>query len=235
MSPYESRLDTENYRRIALIAGIDEESMDQLKGLLSGRPDSLSSELSAVGIHHLHFYVIRLDLGSFLFVYFETDCLDQEKAAQQLKGSSAWWHDVESCLRSHPRAVPADAPWQRAELINTIATNTARERMIGKPIGLMAGVHEESELWYRTLHQTNWPGVIDQMRRSQYQNWTTFLLDWGDALLLFTHFEYLGSDRTADDALMAADPVTQRWWKHTEPCLYSLVGDESSWVALDTY
>jgi L-rhamnose mutarotase len=30
--------------------------------------------------------------------------------------------------------------------------------------------------------------------------------------------EYTGVDYAADMALMAADPMTQLWWKETDPC-----------------
>ncbi|MGC6506258.1 MAG: L-rhamnose mutarotase [Coraliomargaritaceae bacterium] len=235
MSPYENRLIAEDFRRIALVASIHPESIDALPALLSKKPDTLLAELSAAGINQLQMYVRKLEGRSFLFVYFETQVLDQEAAAQQLKNSSAWWRKVEAHLIQHPRALEKDLPWQRAEFINVIASNTDSGREIGQAMGLLSAVHLESELWYRTLHQTNWPGVIDQMRRSHYQNWTTFLLEWEDELFLFTHVEYLGSDQSADDALMAADPVTQRWWKHTEPCLYSVVGEDSSWASMDRY
>jgi len=59
------------------------------------------------------------------------------------------------------------------------------------------------------------------------------MIEWGDTLYLLTHVEYLGSDKAADDVLMAADPVTQRWWTHTQPCLYSLIEGEGVWVSME--
>ncbi|MEN8662115.1 MAG: L-rhamnose mutarotase [Lentimonas sp.] len=232
MSPYENRLNSESFRRIALIAAIKPSAIDQLSSILTQRPDALEPELAAAGISHLHVYLKDLGRRSVLFVYFETTLLDQEAAAQTLKTSSNWWRNIEAHLLAHPRAPAEDLPWQRAEFINVIADNTDREHPKRKACGLISGVRLESELWYRTLHQTNWPGVIDQMKRSQYQNWTTFMLEWDDELLLFTHVEYLGNDQFADDALMAADPVTQRWWKHSEPCLYAVDGGKDNWASM---
>ena len=35
---------------------------------------------------------------------------------------------------------------------------------------------------------------------------------------MFGYFEYHGDDFTADMASVAADPVTQDWWKLTDAC-----------------
>jgi hypothetical protein len=36
--------------------------------------------------------------------------------------------------------------------------------------------------------------------------------------LLFSYFEYVGTDYDADMERMAADPDTQRWWDVCRPC-----------------
>lgn len=36
--------------------------------------------------------------------------------------------------------------------------------------------------------------------------------------LLIAYFEYVGSDYDVDKAKIAADPSTQDWWEHTDPC-----------------
>ena len=232
MSPYENRLNAEPFRRVALIAEVPPANVTALEARIAEKPDALESDVAESGITHLHVYLQQFDARSLLFIYFEMDELDQEKAVETFKASSPWWSDLEPLVQAHPRASEANAPWQRAEFINVVGNNTARDREIGQPIGLAAGLHPDKELWYRTLHQTNWPGVIDQINRSSYQNWTTFMLEFGGALMLFTHFEYLGKDRAADDALMQADPVTNRWWQHTEPCLYPLIASDGNWTQM---
>lgn len=232
MSPYENRLNAENFRRIALIAEVSSDHLPALQEVLNHQPADLRARCAESGIRHLHLYLQSFDARNLLFIYFEMDELDQEKAVRTFKSSHTWWAELEPHLCAHPRASANNAPWQRAEFINVIADNTDRDRKIGQPAGLAAGLHPDKELWYRTLHQTNWPGVIDQNVRSHYQNWTTFMLEFGDELMLFTHVEYLGSDQSADDALMQADPVTQRWWKHTEPCLFPLIEDGGNWSAM---
>jgi L-rhamnose mutarotase len=235
MSPYENRLNSEDFRRIALVAEVAPDQFSELESKLAAMPADLSEQVAKVGIGHLHVYLQCFDSRSLLFIYFEMSESDQEKAAQLLKQSSNWWSEIEPLLKAHPRASVQNAPWQRAEFMNVVSTNTARQREIGQPIGLAAGLHPDKELWYRTLHQTNWPGVTDQMKRSHYQNWTTFMLEFEQELMLFTHFEYLGKDKAADDAITQADPVTNRWWTHTEPCLYTLVKGQGNWVEMNHY
>ena len=65
---------------------------------------------------------------------------------------------------------------------------------------------------YEALHAAPWPGVLDQIRRSNIRNYTIYR----DGLELFASFEYVGNDFTADMAAMAADPETQRWWALTD-------------------
>ncbi|MFZ8477538.1 L-rhamnose mutarotase, partial [Staphylococcus aureus] len=45
------------------------------------------------------------------------------------------------------------------------------------------------------------------------------------------YYEYVGDDLAADDAKMAADPVTQEWWALTGPCQvpFDDVGSEPNW------
>ncbi len=49
---------------------------------------------------------------------------------------------------------------------------------------------------------------------------------------LFSYFEYTGSDFKGDMKRMAADPMTQKWWKETDPCQMPLPDrDEGEWWA----
>lgn len=67
---------------------------------------------------------------------------------------------------------------------------------------------------YLELHDTIWPGVVAQIHRSAFRNYTIFIR--GD--MLVQYFEYVGTDFAADDAAMQADPESQRWWRETAPC-----------------
>jgi len=85
----------------------------------------------------------------------------------------------------------------------------------GKVIGVNAGKLEE----YKRLHANVWPGVYAMIRECNMRNFTIFLRKLPDGKdYLFMYFEYVGSAYEADMKKMAADPVTQKWWKLTDPC-----------------
>ena len=76
----------------------------------------------------------------------------------------------------------------------------------------------ETEAEYRQLHGAVWPAVARRISECNIRNYSIFLRDG----LLFSYFEYTGSDFAADMAGMAAHPVTQRWWAVCLPCLIPL-------------
>jgi len=80
---------------------------------------------------------------------------------------------------------------------------------IGSVIGLKPADREE----YERIHADVWPTVLKQIAASNIRNYSIYR--YGD--LLFSYFEYVGSDYAADMAQMAADPETQRWWAICEP------------------
>jgi L-rhamnose mutarotase len=65
---------------------------------------------------------------------------------------------------------------------------------------------------YERLHAEPWPGVLEQINRSNIRDYTI----WRDGEDLFASFDYVGDDFAADMAAMAADPETQRWWTLTD-------------------
>jgi len=71
---------------------------------------------------------------------------------------------------------------------------------------------------YLRLHAEVWPSVEQMLRAANIRNYTIFL--HGD--LLFSYYEYVGEDHGADQARIAADPETRRWWTLTDPCQESL-------------
>jgi L-rhamnose mutarotase len=81
-------------------------------------------------------------------------------------------------------------------------------RRFGQRIDVLADRIDE----YERLHADPWPGVIEQIRRSNIRNYTIFR----DGTDLFAYFEYVGDDFEADMAAMAADPETRRWWGRTD-------------------
>lgn len=63
---------------------------------------------------------------------------------------------------------------------------------------------------YCTLHADVWPGVLQRLRASHITNYSIYLKK--PECLMFGYFEYVGTDFAADNAAMAADPITKDWW-----------------------
>ncbi len=85
--------------------------------------------------------------------------------------------------------------------------------------GMVIGLDQEKMEEYKRLHAAVWPDVLDMIKECNIQNYSIYLQELEDnRYYLFSYFEYTGSDFKADMEKMAADPVTQDWWRHCEPC-----------------
>lgn len=99
--------------------------------------------------------------------------------------------------------------------------------------GSVIGLHEDKLEYYKELHANAWPGVLDTIAQCNIRNFSIYLhrLDDGK-YYLFSYFEYTGNDFEADMAKMAADPLTQQWWKETDPCQFPVKNRaEGEWWA----
>ena len=97
-------------------------------------------------------------------------------------------------------------------------------------MGMVIGLNAEKVSEYRQLHADVWPGVLAKISECNIRNYTIFLKEPEN--LLFSYWEYHGSDFAADAALMAADPETQRWWSVCKPCQKPLeTRQEGEWWA----
>jgi len=67
---------------------------------------------------------------------------------------------------------------------------------------------------YKKLHANVWEGVLKTIKECNIRNYSIFYRDG----YLFSYFEYIGDDFDKDMKKMADDPVTQDWWKLTNPC-----------------
>ena len=83
-----------------------------------------------------------------------------------------------------------------------------------KRVGQVIQVRPEKLAEYKRLHAAAWPEVLEMIRKANIRNFSIFCRDG----LLFSYFEYVGDDYEADMAKIAADPKTQEWWRHTDPC-----------------
>ena len=81
---------------------------------------------------------------------------------------------------------------------------------------------------YLQLHAEVWPEVTALISAAHISNYSIFLHDD----LLISYYEYRGTDHAADMANMAANPITQQWWKLTDPCQERVKGtpDGEQWA-----
>ena len=103
---------------------------------------------------------------------------------------------------------PDGEEWRAIADEVAVAPGRLTMRRFGQLIGVRADAIED----YERLHAAPWPGVLDQIRRSNIRNYSIFR----EGTQLFAYFEYIGEDFEADMAAMAADPETRRWWALTD-------------------
>lgn len=97
-------------------------------------------------------------------------------------------------------------------------------------IGMVIGVKPETIEEYKRLHAAVWPEVLARISACNIRNYSIFLKEPEN--LLFSFFEYHGTDYAGDMAKMAADPKTQEWWAVCIPCQTPLdTRKESEWWA----
>ena len=97
-------------------------------------------------------------------------------------------------------------------------------------IAQIVSLRPEALTRYLELHASVWPDVLRTIRACRITNYSIFLRE--PEMLLFAYFEYVGDDFEADQAAMAADPVTQEWWAITMPMQQPLAErPEGAWWA----
>ena len=104
-------------------------------------------------------------------------------------------------------------------LVNTllIACNPQHQKQAPQTVtrlGWVIRVKPEKLEEYKRLHANPWPEVDSMIKACNIRNYSIYHRDG----LLFSYLEYTGDDFEADMAKMAADSVTNAWWKLTDPC-----------------
>jgi L-rhamnose mutarotase len=93
---------------------------------------------------------------------------------------------------------------------------------------MVIGLKPDAEQRYKEYHVAVWPGVLETIRQCNIRNYSIYLRDG----MLYSYFEYHGTDFRADMAKMAADPTTQKWWSIMEPMQSPVPGrKEGEWWA----
>ncbi len=102
-----------------------------------------------------------------------------------------------------------------------------------KRVGQVIRLRPEKLEEYKELHANCWPGVLKMIHDANLRNFSIYYRDG----LLFSYFEYVGDDYAADMAKIAADPATQDWWKHTDPCQQPVesAGEGVWWAPMEEF
>lgn len=102
-----------------------------------------------------------------------------------------------------------------------------------KRYGTVIRLGEGQKAKYKELHANVWPQVLERITDCNIRNYSIFLREPEN--LMFGYFEYHGNDFAADMEKMAADPVTQEWWKVCGPCQNPLETREKGewWAAME--
>ena len=82
-------------------------------------------------------------------------------------------------------------------------------------IGSVNRLPKENAAEYERLHADAWPGVLATLTANNMTNYSIY--KHGE--ILFSYLEYTGTDLVADNARIAADPVTQQWWDVCKPLM----------------
>lgn len=102
--------------------------------------------------------------------------------------------------------------------------------------GSVIGLRVEKLDEYKKLHAAVWPEVVKMIHECNIRNYSIYLKRLNDGnYYLFSYFEYTGSDFKTDMAKMAADTITQKWWKVTDPCQKPLTDRKSNewWASME--
>jgi L-rhamnose mutarotase len=102
--------------------------------------------------------------------------------------------------------------------------------------GMVTGVKPEKLDYYKQLHGHPWPAVLAKIKECHIEDYSIFLQKTQDKYYLFSYFEYSGNDFDSDMKKMAADTITQRWWRETDPCQLPLpeaAAKKQIWTRMD--
>ena len=217
-SPYEAYLMSGRETHVGLLAKVKPGMLTDFQSSFKEcRSDTVQEGLKQAGITRLQAFTRNIEGADYAVLYFTY------AGGKPYLGAAAAFEKASSIIdwsRStspHPRATTYGRHWLQMEWINFIhGLDVDREPTNALMIGTT--VIPEKEMQYRTLHHTTWPGVVDQAVRGKIRNLNIFLVELDDQLVEFLYLEYMGTDEQADDLANKADPINQRWWKHTDVC-----------------
>jgi L-rhamnose mutarotase len=230
-SPYENYQLSGQQTHVGLIAVSREGKTEELAAALKTLNEKKAvREFKKNDISNLSIYSKELQGKTWVMVYFDYDGDDYLEAVQDFESVKAV-QALEALVDPHPRAKRYGDTWLQMEWINYIRG----AKPVEKPdrFSMVTRIKPKKEQEYRTLHQSIWPGVTDQMVRGNYHNFSIFFTEIGDELYEFFYVEYVGTDAAKDAEMNNADPFNQRWWKITDACQNPLPDADGVWSMMD--
>jgi L-rhamnose mutarotase len=231
-SPYENYLLSGEQTHVALMASAKEGNVEELQAALTSlKEKKMAKGFKKVKISNVSAYSKKLQGKTWFMVYFDYDgetYLDAVKAFESI----AAVRKIAPLLEPHPRAKGYGNVWLQLEWMNYIRGAKEKDRPADR-IAMVTRIKPEKEQEYRLLHQAVWPGVVDQMARGNYHNFSIFFVEIGDELYEFFYVEYVGTDAAKDGEMNNADPFNQRWWKITDACQNPLPDADGVWSKMD--
>ena len=83
---------------------------------------------------------------------------------------------------------------------------------------MVTGIKPEKIAYYKELHANAWKGVLKKIEECNIRNFSIYLKKIDDKYYLFSYYDYVGDNYEQDMKKIAADTITQRWWRETDPC-----------------
>ncbi|MDF7822676.1 L-rhamnose mutarotase [Pontiellaceae bacterium B12227] len=231
-SPYENYLMSGKPTRVGLIASVKAGSDTELDAALQALAEKKTTKaLKKQKITGLATYKQTFAGKTWIMVYFDYTGKEYLQAAATFEKAVAF-QTLEKWIEPHPRAARYGTQWLQMEWINYIRASQEKGAPTDR-FAMVTRIKPKKEQEYRLLHQTVWPGVVDQMVRSNYRNFSVFFVEIEDELYEFFHVDYVGDDIEKDNGMTKQDPFTQRWWKITDACQNPLPGASGPWLMMD--
>ena len=235
-SPYEAYLQSGQPRQVGLLAILEEDKGDAFKeALASVMEDDCQTRMAKDGISNLSAYSREIGGRAWVVLHFvvdgKTDYLDAARRFAECTPESA---ALSNLITPPERAGRFGTRWLQMEWINYIRGKDV-DRPATSRLMIVTTILPDKEEEYRTLHQTVWPGVVDQVARSNSRDLCIFLASVDELLVEFLYVEYVGEDQAADEAMSQSDAINHRWWKLTDACQQGLPGVDGNWTLMDPF
>ena len=175
-SPYEAFLHSGQPRQVGLLAILEEDNVPAFKdALASVMEDDCQSSLADNGISNLSAYSRKIGDRTWVVLHFILDgSRDYLGAAERFATAAPETMELSQVITPPQRAKRFGTRWLQMEWINYIrgkdVAGPAASRLM-----IVTTILPDKEEEYRTLHQTVWPGVVDQVARSNSRALCIFL------------------------------------------------------------